>query len=502
MAFSSTPQFSTYKTENIKFDGTPVFRSGDLSDPIDLQIVNFYYDRVSQTNKQTETYLKKRPGLAASVYSLNKADANDPVRGCHYDSESNAFYWAQSNMVCRLHLDGDGVPDTIAFFSTVAGNVGFCSYLKSDNDRYVAFTDGQELWLHNITDDSVAEVTDPDLPVPHQPYPVYLDGYIFLAKSGTGDIYNCEVDNPTSWEAGDFMTAEMSSDYIVAMSATKNHIIAFGSNSLEYFYDAGTASGSPLQRNDSAYKSVGYITGLVNIGDTIFFVGQEQNQGIGVYVINNFQVKRVSNEVVDRTLQVYAFGTANQKAPLELTNAGFMCSIDGHNFYILRTTQTTWAFDYEEGVWYQWESASGLGLQIEACWPTYNGGVYMAIAGQTHISNFAPVYGQDFGNNFSCRYVTEKLDFGTQNQKTMSKLSVRADRVQISDEDPDTYLLVSWSDDDYANWSSERSISLSLERLTTYALGRFRNRAFMIEYADEHHLRLWGLEVDINVGSH
>jgi len=40
LAFSNNPQFSTYKQESIKFDGTTMFRSGDTTVNRDLQIVN------------------------------------------------------------------------------------------------------------------------------------------------------------------------------------------------------------------------------------------------------------------------------------------------------------------------------------------------------------------------------------------------------------------------------------------------------------------------------
>ena len=51
MAFTNSPSNETYKTVDIKFDGTDLYRSGDLSVNRDLQIWNMYYERISQENK-------------------------------------------------------------------------------------------------------------------------------------------------------------------------------------------------------------------------------------------------------------------------------------------------------------------------------------------------------------------------------------------------------------------------------------------------------------------
>ena len=496
MAFSKTPDTSTYRTQQIAFSGDPSLRSGDMSTAKDLQIINFYYEFTGKDNRNSESALKKRPGLANTSYTLSKPGANDVIRGSFYFPDINAFFWVVDTGVYRLKPGTSATPVNIQTLTTSSGQVGFCSYIKSDNTRYVVFTDGTKMYAHNVTGATSAEIVDADLPTPHVPCPVYLDGYIFIAKASTGDIYNSNVDDLTAWTPGDFMSVEMAPDHIQKLIRTRNYIVALGKESIEFFYDAGVATGSPLQRNDAPYKTLGFVTGLCSIGDTTFFVGQEPGQGLRVYAMNGFTIKAVSNEYVERSLQVTS-STENTKGSVYLDRDGYSLTVDGHNFYALVTTQTTWVFDYEHNKWYEWKNTAGTALGIEAVWNEYNSGCYVAIAGKTDISVLSPKVYQDYSSNFTATYITERIDFETWNRKFMSRLMLYTDRPVASGT---SNIAVSYSDDDYLSYSTARNINVFAERPCLYRLGKFINRSFKFAYADNYPLRLRGIEVELNIG--
>lgn len=497
MAYTNAPTNQTYKPIRIKFDGTSNYRSGDLSTQRDTNTINLYYERVSQENQEREVALRKRPGLAATTYNLTKSASTDTLRGSFYDADQNAFYWAVNNKVYSVKPDVGTTIRTVATITTSSGYVGFCSYLKSDNTRYVLFSDGTDLWVDNYAATSCNKVTDPDMPTPHVPCPIYLDGYVFLIKASTGDVYNSDVDDPTAWTAGDFITAEMGSDYALKMAKTKNYIVVLGYNTMEFFWDAGNASGSPLNRNDAPFRNVGYVTGLSQLGDKIYFVGQQGNQNVSVYELDGFKLTKISNSVVDRTLQAYNTGN-NSKSRAQLNQDGHFVSIDGHNFYVVKTSQTTWVYDVDQKFWYEWKGSNGNALAIEAVWNMYNGNVYMAIGGQTFISTMAQDTYQDFGANFSCVYTTEQVDAGTYNKKFCARVTVLADQTNAATA---TNLTLSWSDDDWATVTGTRTINLTDEIPCTRQLGPFRQRSYRLTYADNYPLRMTALEMDINVGN-
>lgn len=498
MPFSNNPQYSTYKTVPIKFDKTTYFRKGNITVQRDSQMVNFYYDRVSAENQERQVSIKKRPGIVDSIYTFSKVTATDPIRGSFYDVDQNAFYWVVLNKLYTLKPDVSATPVLVQTINTSTGYCGFCSYLKSDNTRYVCMSDGTDLWLHNYVAATCVRVTDVDFPTPHQPYPVYLDGYLFLIKTNTGDIYNSDLDDPFSWTPGDFISAEIESDYALRMVKAKNYLVVLGYKSIEYFYDGANVSGSPLSRNDSPFRGIGLVTGLCTIGDTTYFVGQDSLQNISIYSLNSFKVERISNEVVDRTIQSIS-PSSNPRSQAILNKDGFCVSCDGHTFYVLVTGQTTWVYDVDEKFWYEWKGSSGTGLPIEAIWQMYNGNTYVAIANKTLMAVMHPEVYQDYGLNFTCRYTTENFSADSFHWKTCHRLMVYGDQTNASGT---SNLAITWSNDDWSTSEPVRNINMFSENSYIKNTGRFRTRSWRFEYTDNFPLRLTGAEVDLNVGAH
>ena len=499
MAYTASPEFNTYKTVPIAFDGNTTYRSGDLTTQRDINVVNFFYDRISQENKTRETWLKKRPGLATTAYSLSRPAPTDSIRGFFYDSANNRLYWAVANKVFSANPDTNTTIRTVCTLATSSGYVGFCEFFKSStNTRYVIISDGTDLWVDDVVGASCVEVTDVDLPSPHVPQPISLDGYVFLAKENTGDLYNSDNDDPTAWTPGDYISTEMSGDFIVKIVQNRNYIVAFGSNSMEMFWDAANTSGSPLRRNDVGYKDIGYVTGMAKIGKNVFFVGQDSARNNCVYMIDGFDVNKVSTSVVDRSIQAIAT-TDNSKGSVYLDTNGYALSIDGHTFYVLRTPQTTWMFDNESNFWYELRGSDGTNLKIEASWSMYNGMQYVAIVGQTYISKMSPSLYQDFGSNFTCTYTTERVTGGSLNFSVCNKVTLGVDRQVNTGE---SNVVLSWSDNDWYSTTGSRNINVFKEAPKAYSLGQFRTRSFRITYADNYPIRLKGMELELNVGTH
>lgn len=501
MAFTNAPQNQTYKTESITFDDTIAYRTGNLTVQRDSAIWNMFYDRISQENKTRDVSLKKRPGLGVTSYSLTKDTASDNLRGYYYDVPSNRFYWAVNDNVYSVTPDVGSTVRTVATLVTSSGYVGFTEFLQAaTGKRFVVFSDGTDLWVDDYAATSCTKVVAADLPTPHVPQPVQLDGYIFLAAANTNDVYNSNNDDPTLWTAGDYISAEMSGDYVVKLATARNYVVAFGNKSIEIFWNAAEVSGSPMKRNESGYKSVGYVTGLINIQDVLYFVGQEANKALAVYKLDGFKLDRVSDEAVDRSLQVIT-STVNDKAEVNLDRDGYCISVDGHTFYCLVTPQTTWMYDVDEKFWYEWRNSSNTGLDIQASWGMFNGAQYVAIGGQTYISMMTPALYQDFGSNFKCRYITQDNIFGTMNWKTCNRAVIQGDMHQHTGT---SNLQLYYSDNDWADGGTNGPIDINLFNSSPFAqrLGRFRNRSFKLEYSDNYPLRLKKMELDLNIGAH
>jgi hypothetical protein len=290
----------------------------------------------------------------------------------------------------------------------------------------------------------------------------------------------------------------MSADFTLCLGKTKNYIVCLGKNSIEYFYNAAIVTGSPLARYDSPFRSVGYITGLNQIGDTLYFIGQDNALNISVYSIASFKIDRISTSVVDRTLQTLA-ATANTSAPVTLDYGGYTISIDGHNFYCIPYSRTTWAYDIDEKLWYEWRRSDHTqGLEFEAVWSAYNGAVYAATANQSYIAIMAVNTFQDYGTNFTCQYTTENYNAGTFNWKVIDRLSLESSTHSNTGTSSAT---ISWSDDDWAPGSESTGRTINIFSASPFMsnCGRFRSRSFRIKYSDNYPFFMSSLELDLNV---
>jgi len=498
VAFTRTPEQSTYQTIPLLFDGTTTYRSGDLTVQRDSNIINMFYERVSQENKTRDVSLKKRPGLRASAYNLTKSAAANQLRGYYYDVASNRMYWAVNDKVYSVTPDSGSSIRTVTTLVTSSGYVGFCEFLQtSTQKRFVLFSDGTDLWVDDYAITTCTEVTDVDMPTPHVPQPKSLNGYVFLADANTSDLYNSDNDDPMAWTSGDYISAEMSGDYIIQIAQNRNYIVSFGTNSVEFFWDAANASGSPLKRNDSGFRDVGYVTGMKQIGNILYFVGQDKDKNVAVYSLDGFNLVQISDSVVERSLENIT-STDNVKSQLNLNRDGYSISVDGHTFYALVTPQTTWLYDIKEKFWYEWRGSDGTNLKIEAAWGMYNGAQYLAIGSQTYISLMAPNLYQDFSSNYSCVYTTERFNAQSYNQKTCNRITIVGDQHASSGT---SNLTLTWSDDDWAATTGTRSINLFSQVPKDYSFGQFRTRSFRLTYADNYPLRLRGLELEINIGT-
>lgn len=502
MAYSNTPQQSTYRTETIKFDATSTLRSADNTVRRDSHIINFYYDRIKQEDvKQREVSLKKRPGIAATSQSLSKVTSTDPIRGYYYEEEESIFFWAVKDKVYKYIPNPAGsYTALVATLTTTTGEVHFEVFDKaSTGEVFILFSDGAKLWsqkLRTYPDTAATAVTDADFPTPHMPMFAVLDGYVFVAKGNT--IYNSDVDTYDTWSSGtNEIDCEMSSDSIKALWRNRNYIVAIGYNSVEMFYNAANTGTSPLSRNESAFKSIGYIGGYARQGDMSYFVGQYENDNIAIYQSETFKVDKISNDIVERSLQskfTTEFGDSR------VVNAfGTVLGVDGHTFYVLSTSEITWVYDIQEKFWYEWRSSTGP-LIIEAAWAKFNGGQYVATSGSTTLDKFSDLVYNDKNVNFTCSYTTEDNLFGSVNWKTCNRASLVCDRYLASGT---SNITMQWSDNDWADGATGSvDVNVFSNLPKAHRLGRFRNRSFRLLYTDNYPLRMKYLELELNIGSH
>lgn len=502
MAYTNSPVNSTYKTVDMQFTATTWPRTSvSPTSSRDPFAYNMYLERNSNENQTSDFVWAKRPGFDDSPIDLQKsAPYTTKVNGYFYDVTSGNYYWALGNDVYSRTSAGT-VTNIATMASTVAGatrSVAFTTFLTSAGTRYLCFTNGAELWYHTIGSGSSTKVTDADFPAPIAKSLVFLDGYLFVVKEDTGDIYNSSLDAPMNWVAGDYVTAEINPDRIVSIAKTKNYLVAFGRDGIEFFYDAANENGSPLARNESYYQPIGINSSVETIGESLFFVGRRTGQAARAYLLTGNQVKDVSPNWVNRYFETYTTDSTLEDGLTVLHP--FSCSINGKDFVLLNINDIILAFDIDNGFWYRWSCASATNNVIEAVWPTRPGTnqyPVFALYGRQYGSLLGPTYAQDFAQDFIMMYITEDVTADTFNWKSCHRFGLHCDYPTTGG----TTVNISWSDDDGNNWSATRNLTVSSNNPYITQLGRFRTRNWKITYIGDQPFRMWGCSMDLNIGA-
>jgi hypothetical protein len=484
MAFSKNPALATYKKEMINLFKEQSNRG--VTATKDEDYINVFLELVKNKEvKDEDVHIVKRSGSTGYIDAVAGAE----VRGMHYNEDFRKLYYVVGSTLYIWSVAGGSLSATeAAFFGTTMGDVGFCDYLYDNGMQVVIATDGTTL-KQIESDNTVTANADGDMPT-HLPKPVFLDGYLFIIKTGTSDIYNSNLNNPLAWTPGDFITAEISPDLIRSIAKLNNYILVFSSSSIEYFWDAAVETGSPLQRNDTPVKFNGYLGGLARHGTKLYFVGNSVDGFPEVFAVEDFKIEKLSTESLSRYL--------TDLTTTYSTIKGSIVGMQGHTFYVLNAGSSTYIMDLETKLWTRWTYQDTSSFPIDFCVNAKTLSGYFCIfvrSDTTEIERFDTDLYQDNGEDFSCSGVTDNEYFESYNQKSMFRLTVWADKPNSSGD-----LSIQWTDDDYQTFSDAVTVDLYQERPSINRLGRFRRRAFKWTFTENLPFRLRGLEVDINKG--
>lgn len=379
----------------------------------------------------------------------------------------------------------------IKTLTTSTGAVGFTD--TSGGTDYLFLCDGVKGYYIS-TADTVTEVTDVDFPTPHIQTPVYMDGYVFLPKS-TGQIYNCDLNDITSWQATNFVTPESFPDGIVGLARQNNQVVALNELSVEFFYDAANATGSPLSPTQQAIIQFGCAsTGSIAQQESLLaFVAQSGTGNKFVVVVDGFKPQVISTASIDRILEAEAANI--------IDCWGYFFRKKGHYFYVLNlpSNSRTVVYDFNTKMWHEWSFNDGSGVQT--MFPMVqtaelNSALYMLHQSNGYVYQAAVSLYQDNGNPIQVQIQTARYDGETAMTKFMSRLELICDNVATT-----SPVSVYYSDDDYKTWSSARTMDM-ISRCYLYRLGSFRRRAFQFIHTANTSFRVEAIEMIIDLGIH
>lgn len=324
--------------------------------------------------------------------------------------------------------------------------------------------------------------------------PVHING-VMIAIGTDGKLYNSDLNSLANWTATSYLEAQRSPDAGRGLRLYRDTVVALGADSIEFFQYSGNATGSVLSRIPGAVINIGVADygqrESIIVGDKLFVIGTDaESQTTHVYRLNGYTLEKISNVAVDNYLN----------ATTTLFYPSFVGAIRSHGTEHLMTNFTSTGGDsfmcyaLETGVWWRMKLANNYVIG-----PKVAISDYLCDGFVRQLYKHGAGY-QDNGTTITMTVQLASMDHGTSKKKVYHAAELICDKQSTSGN-----ISISWSDDDYATFSTARTIdpSSGTRRITRLG-GTKRNnnnrRAWKIEETVNRPFRGEAIVLDFEVG--
>ena len=356
-----------------------------------------------------------------------------------------------------------------------------------------------------------------------------MDGFLFYTTSTAATIWNSDLNSVTSYSATGFKSPNMSPDPPVAIERSGNAVVVLGAASKEVFYNAGLATGSPLQRSAQYFQRIGTLDqrSVTTIEDNIYFVSTPHEGDLGVFRITGLQAERVSTPAVDRIIgtaavngAIYAtsfrlgghpyaafiVSTASDGPASDLLlESGDMILQEDDSLILLEDTPGQVAsfvrmlvYNALLKVWSEWDcsqatfvdgAAASTANQLLATSRFQTGGYVYTINPAANGDVW-----QDAGSTYTTEIRTSRIDHGTAKRKFVQRIRL------VSDQQSAGTVSLYFSDDNYLTWQGPFTMDLTQPRPMVGMLGSYEGgRAYKLVHAYNGPFRAEAMEIDYTV---
>lgn len=377
----------------------------------------------------------------------------------------------------------------IGSLNTGVGYVGMAI-----NPTQIIFVDGTVNGkIYNYSTDTFSSITDNDFPASSDV--IFMDGYFIVSEVDTGRFYTSALNDGTSWDAADVLTAENSTDNIVGLGKTKGDLWIFGTDSVDLYYNAGNASGSPFspRRGLELQTGCGSVSSIVELDDLLIWLdnrGFIVQSNISPLVRDNnsgYDLKIISDEAI--TTAILSYNTFNDAIACGYNDRG-------HLMYQITfpTANKTWVFDYLSKTWHERSYYDSFSNTLKS-----HLGQYYTKLGPLHIMSGyrdgklylqkKDVYtdnGVDIRRIRTTSHQNLEFEFTTIHQVA---IRMETGRAPVTGDGSDPYITLRYSNDGGHTWSNhmERSIGQIGEYskpITWNRLGTARSWIFEFSLSD------------------
>jgi hypothetical protein len=298
----------------------------------DARMVNLFPEIVPEAGKEP-AFLNRAPGL-----ELLATIGSGPIRGlwAFSSSDSTAFVVSGTELY-KINT---------SYAATLLGTVvGTGPVSLADNGTQLFIAANGPSYIYNNTTNVFGQITDPDFP--GAVTVCYLDGYFVFNEPNSQKLWVTALLDGTSIDPLEFASTEGSPDGLIAVAANFREVWAFGTNSIEVWYDSG-ATDFPLQRIQGAFNELGCAApySVAKMDNGMFWLGRDRRGQGMVYRANGYTGQRISTHAVEWQIQQYS----------DISDAiAYTYQQGGHSFYVLTfpTGNATWVYDAATEAWHE-----------------------------------------------------------------------------------------------------------------------------------------------------
>ena len=339
--------------------------------------VNCYLD-IQEENDRARVVVYGCAGLKLLTYM-----GVGGIRGMHAPPDHAYMYVAHGSTLYRIANDG-GITN-LGALETSEGVVYFASgHLNTANARYFMLTDGTSGYSYDMEGETFAKITDAEFPSNPRSC-AYNNGYFIVNRGDASGIFNISAtDDPTSWAALDFATAESKGDGLDRIFSYQGVLALLGGESIEYWAHTGnTAFPFSAQLGMRHDWGIAARASMAEFGDNGIALMQSSMGEAVVQLLHPAGPQTISPPDLVRVINDYDVIS-------DAIGASFMES--GHPMYLLTfpSAGKSWQFDGKTQIWGERQTGANGEAYTAAHAAVLNGTTRLGGRTTGHIYTLSP----------------------------------------------------------------------------------------------------------------
>lgn len=293
--------------------------------------VNLQYVSGESGNSKSQAMLIRTPGLLLKA----ALDGTNGIRAVYPPTDGGPLIVVQGSSVYRV--DSDFNYTHVADIDLLTAPI-----IIKDDGGVAVLTTGPNGYTLPLGSNTLAGLSG----FSGSRHVCFMNNYFIFAEQGTNRFYISGL-GTTSIDALDFASAESNAEPIITPFVNHNELILFKKTVTEVWRTVDNPD-FPFQRDTNASIEQGCEASysVVDLDNTVFWLGRDKNGAGIVWRLNGYTPQRVSNEGIETAIQSYG----------DVSDAvAYGYQQNGHDYYVISfpTGNATWVYDVKERKWHE-----------------------------------------------------------------------------------------------------------------------------------------------------